>query len=345
MKKRLLLALLALVSVQFSYAQFTVLFVDDDGLGYNNAETFAASLEALAVDFTYFDAVTNGYGPTAGEMAMYDLVIWHTASDADGMYFWNAVDADNPEIAAYLDGGGDLWVVGTDILYDRYGEAPVSFVEGDFVYDYLGLESYDFQTYSDDGLIGLAAALPDMDQPIADLPSLTWYFSTLWFVDGVTPKEGVEPIYRMGYEDYEFADSICGVWYDSGNFRVLSFFFDLSLAVDQNLITSTTEAVLAFFQEPSSIANLPIQGEFRVFPNPSKGDVVAQFELEQTVQCTATVLDAQGRQIATLCTDQTLPAGEQQLEWQADASVANGLYWLKIELDGAVRTERITLLR
>jgi hypothetical protein len=34
-------------------------------------------------------------------------------------------------------------IIGKDFLYDRYGTAPDTFAVGDFVYDKLGISSYD----------------------------------------------------------------------------------------------------------------------------------------------------------------------------------------------------------
>ena len=342
--KRSLLVLVAAFSLQLSYGQLSVLFVDDDTGNYSNAETFAASLDALSVDYTYYDANLNGFGPNAAQMAMYDLVIWHTASDQSGLYLWSAVDEDNEEIKEYLDGGGSLWLVGTDFTLDRYGPPPVAYEEGDFLYDYVGIESFDFETYNDDGYLGLPAAVPDMDQPITGLPTLTWTFETLWFVDAVTPREGVKPIMLMGFEDYENADSICGVWHNNGNFRVLTFFFDMALTETEEQRNNTTEAVLNFFATAVNTTSLPIRNEINIFPNPSQGRVRVAFDLIESTRCTATVFDAQGRQVDVICTDQMLQSGAHQMDWNGER-YSNGMYWLRLEMDDAVRMEKIVLAR
>ena len=41
-------------------------------------------------------------------------------------------------------------------MYDRYGSAPDTFSTGDFVYEYLGIERYDMQSWSDDNNTGVA---------------------------------------------------------------------------------------------------------------------------------------------------------------------------------------------
>ncbi|RMG72625.1 MAG: hypothetical protein D6722_05140 [Bacteroidetes bacterium] len=56
-------------------------------------------------------------------MEAYDLVIWQTGADGNDLWLWNGRDEDNGNLKAYLNGGGRLWLIGTDLLYDRYDGA------------------------------------------------------------------------------------------------------------------------------------------------------------------------------------------------------------------------------
>mgnify|MGYP002630643854 CR=1 FL=1 len=142
-----------------------ILFVDDDNK-WNNEAIMTDVLDNLSANYTNFDCGDIGGIPTnlpsAADLAGRDLVIWYTGDDGalDNLAFWNVQDADNAVIKSYLDNGGSLWVVGRDWMYDRYGAADGgsedSYSTGDFCYDYLGIQSYDSQSYTDaDGITGV----------------------------------------------------------------------------------------------------------------------------------------------------------------------------------------------
>ncbi len=142
-----------------------ILFVDDDNK-WNNEAIMTDVLDNLSSNYTNFDCGDIGgiptNLPTAADLVGRDLVIWYTGDDGalDNLAFWNVQDTDNAEIKSYLDNGGALWIVGRDWMYDRYGAADGgsedSYTSGDFCYDYLGIQSYDSQSYTDaDGITGV----------------------------------------------------------------------------------------------------------------------------------------------------------------------------------------------
>ncbi|MCC6460892.1 MAG: hypothetical protein IT260_10510, partial [Saprospiraceae bacterium] len=129
---------------------FRILFVDDSPDGFGNAEYLASALDSLSYDYVYLDVAGTGNLPDSTTYADFDMVIWHTSTNGVGNYLWNGDDTDNAALAAYLDGGGYFWLIGNDFLYDRYGATPYNFEETDFAYQYLGIASYDLQSYGDD---------------------------------------------------------------------------------------------------------------------------------------------------------------------------------------------------
>jgi len=94
------------VNVTLGGAQ--VLIVDDDaGAAY---QTYYESA-VLAAGRSFLTVTTP---PTAAEMAMFESVVWLTGND----YTTTLTAADQAELAAYLDGGGRLFVSGQDIGYN-----------------------------------------------------------------------------------------------------------------------------------------------------------------------------------------------------------------------------------
>ncbi|MBN1261397.1 MAG: hypothetical protein JXB35_12035 [Anaerolineae bacterium] len=89
----------------------TLLVDDDDGLAYQTY--FAEALDALGESYDVRETATAG-SPTAAELAGYGRVIWLTGDDAAT----TLTAGEQAALAAYLDGGGRLFVTGQDIGYD-----------------------------------------------------------------------------------------------------------------------------------------------------------------------------------------------------------------------------------
>lgn len=341
--------MLAILPVLRAQSQISILFVDDSDDAFGNAPYFASSLDSLGYAYTYYNAVDSAEAPLDTYLANFDLVIWHTSTDDGGLWFWNGLDETNTRLKTYLKQGGNLWLVGNDFLYDRYGVPPASFQTGDFVYDYLGLSSYAVQSYGSDGNVGLPKAVPDTAQPITGLGELTWQFATLWWADGVTLRDSAVAIYRMGGPTYTLANSITAAWYDNDTSKVLSFFFDLSLAGDFRQIRSTTSAVVSFFvsqlDSTSAISDPVFAGsDLRIYPNPVQDRLRYQFELSEGLSCSAEITDLQGRSLVQLFRDQPLPAGLHSFESDGFSRLTAGTYLLRISSEGQCMSKPVLVL-
>lgn len=312
------------------YAQegLSILFVND-GFSQENTETFTDALEAAGYSFDFFDAADLEESPSAEVMENYDLVIWHTSNDGVGLWLWNGDDTDNEDLMEYLSSGGSLWLVGLDFLFDRYGVPPADFEAGSFVYDYLGLDSYEVQTYGDDGEVGVPFIFPDAQSPIIGLSSLTWIFPTLWWVDGVTLTEAAWPVYRMGDEDYVFFEEVCGAWFDDGNHRVLSYFFDVSLIETEELRIENIQTVLEHFQALNlNTASVETTDNQLVYPNPASSVFYLEWTSDDPVQ-SIELLDMSGRMIQRFGEGIRMES-DRRVMWQLSDKITNGIYLLKI---------------
>lgn len=87
-----------------------VLIVDDDG---GDAYQMYYEAAVQAAGRSYLTVTTP---PTAAEMAMFESVVWFTGDD----YTTTLTTTDQAEIAAFLDGGGRLFISGQDIGFDIY---------------------------------------------------------------------------------------------------------------------------------------------------------------------------------------------------------------------------------
>ena len=116
------------LDVELSGAQ--VLIVDDDaGAAYQTY--FENAVLAAGRSF-----LTVSTPPTAAEMALFETVIWFTGND----YTTTLTATDQAELAAYLDGGGKLFITGQDIGYDIRTEAfYADYLHAAYVQDDVGL--------------------------------------------------------------------------------------------------------------------------------------------------------------------------------------------------------------
>jgi subtilisin family serine protease len=114
-----------------------ILVVDDDGNNPDVLPYFSDALGDLGYDFDVFDVGGGGGdGPDLAGLQGYNMVVWFSGDKYGGSAGPNGTDEGH--LAAYLDGGGKLFLSSQDYLYD-FG--LTSFGSG-----YLGIGSYDNDT-------------------------------------------------------------------------------------------------------------------------------------------------------------------------------------------------------
>jgi hypothetical protein len=123
----------------------SILVVDHDA---SNAVDFTddwgyiqPALDANNLDYTYYEADAATFeGPDLATMQEYEAIIWFTG---EGWHLFQTMTMnDELNLAAYLDGGGKLFISSQDYVWDVYSQDPdFTFSAGQFPYDYLGLTS------------------------------------------------------------------------------------------------------------------------------------------------------------------------------------------------------------
>lgn len=85
------------------------------------------------------------------------------------------------------------------------------------------------------------------------------------------------------------------------------------------------------------------------FPNPFNPATVITFSLPHRTRVRLCVYDVAGRRIRTLLDGQVLEAGSEQLVWQgrddAGKVVGAGVFFIRLEIDDAGETRRLTLIK
>jgi len=326
-------------------AQPSILLVDDSKDNFSNTAFLALALDSAGYEYTVFDAAGSSGSPTSEVLSQYDLVIWHTSTDGVALQLWDADDLDNGHLMSYLLNGGNLWLIGNDFLFDRYGAAPDTFQLGDFPYDYLGIDRYVAQSYGDDGGVGVPGVAPAPGQPADGLVALDWDFATLWSADAVSPLQAAAPVYLMTGGAYPLAGMPAAVWYNQGDFRVMSFFFDLVLVSDFQLAKETVASVVGLFENliSGTAAQLTPGIELKIAPNPFAESVTLSLSLEQKAPVSIQVVDLMGRKIAQPLVRTELAAGFHNFQWIPEPGLPNGVYLARLEIDGKSTVEYLVL--
>ena len=221
------LVLLGLVSK--SWAQ-NILFVNDNNNILYNTDTIRTDMNnTIYSSYHYWSVPDSAFTvPDSAYMATFDLVIWYCSTDGVGLSFWNGSTSANPVIVSYASSGKPIWIIGQDILYQLYTEGSV-FASTDFASKFMGLTSYDVQSYIDDTSSGLPEA-DRMSTASSLFPNtLKWVFPTLWYADGCTPNAGTKEIYEMGPSSYALYGRVCMFHKHQDGYSVMSTFFDPAL--------------------------------------------------------------------------------------------------------------------
>lgn len=239
MNRSVLLSCSVAIAVSTS-AQDILLVNDNDYITYNT-DTIISDLTAAGLSFDVWSIPDSGGAyPTNAFMDAYDHVIWYASTEGVGLGYWDS--GAQAELIDRVFTGKPLWVIGQDLLYAQYGGAPVTFTNGDFAYDFMGLLSYDVQSYADDGALGCSAVYADAGVQGAFADSLAWIFPTNWYMDGVSMAPMSTPIYAMGPGSYALDGAVSMFHYAPSGYSVMNTFFDPALI-------STFEARVAFLAQ------------------------------------------------------------------------------------------------
>jgi hypothetical protein len=89
-------------------------------------------------------------------------------------------------------------------------------------------------------------------------------------------------------------------------------------------------------------------GDLRLHPNPTRGPAELDFSLDRPGRVEVSVYDVRGRAISTIL-DLELPVGRHTAVWSgrdsADRPLPSGVYFVRLQGPGEVRTESVTLAR
>ncbi|XMO86041.1 T9SS type A sorting domain-containing protein [Algibacter sp. AS12] len=272
--KTKLLSLITIFIVLLGYSQNDILLVTDNDVDtVDNLTIYDSLLRTTYTNITLHNSNVTG-SPTATDLIGIDLVIWFCGDDGFELNFWADGIGGNAVLKTYLDNGGKLWLIGSDVIYEYYGSAPDNFVAGEFMFDYAWLSSYNMQSYADDGGTGVPQANKTTSSGTSYPTPLTWIFSTLWYADGVSTKPETESIYEFGPETYPNAGETTMTFYENNTFSVMTTLFNSTsintFGTTSNDLDAFNQAALdQIFDSSLSVNDEDLKNiNYNIYPNP-----------------------------------------------------------------------------
>ncbi len=332
--RRTMALLLLLAFSTSAYSQKILLVNDNDDIVYNT-DTFKTDLSnTIYSGYHYWSIPDSAYiAPTAAFMDTFDLVIWYCSTDGVGLQIWNGTGtAGNPDVVTYAQTGKPLWIIGLDILYEKYAEGS-TFTTGEFPKDIMGLTSYDVQSYVDDGSTGC----PQVDRistASALFPdSLKWEYATLWYVDGCTPDTGTLSLYQMGPVSYALNGRKCMFHNKQADISVMSTFFDPALMNSFNNKTHFLQNGITYLLGGvAGVKNIAPANAARLYPNPATSVFTLEINAEKSGEAAIELFNVLGRKIRQQRA--VLSAGENLVETNI-SELSAGVYLVKaMDADG-----------
>jgi len=201
-----------------------------------------------------------------------------------------------------------------------------------------GTASYLFGRVSDmDGGAISGATVYAMNEAGEVLSSVRTHPDGMYEIAGIAPGVGVRLMATYPGYVSRFHDGATS----------LDAAADLSLAagryeINFALIAGTSVGTEPDPELPSGVA---LRGNY---PNPFNPETQIAFTLAEPMAVSVTIFDALGRRVTELYSG-ALPAGEQQLRWDATGaageSMPSGLYFYRVSAEGVSKTGKMTLLR
>ena len=173
-----------------------ILLLDDDNSpnnGGSRTETdqyYVNALDNLTNPIAYDVIRVNSSADAPGidTLSEYQLIIWACGTDyQSGDTDVTFTNNDKTNVGEYLEGGGAMWVIGMDILYD-FDTTDGERSSGDFEYDYLGV------SYADNDRATPTVVYGVDEDPISDGIEYDADAISSDFADDINPRSGFEKV-------------------------------------------------------------------------------------------------------------------------------------------------------
>ncbi len=312
-------------------------------------------------DIWYADSSDYGLPDSLVINAGYTMIVW---GDYGGRSFAKSTEW----VGLYLDGGGNLFLCGQDVLSSTYGYGPAYTSPGEFVYDYLK-----FTWVWDDaiwdtlpryiyGAAGDTIAGPFETDMIFYDPMNTWSGQDIWM--GTCSLDVADPPVEIFFDE---SDIPVGWRYiapaKQGKYRYVFLFYQYGAIADET--TPDTAREVNYAQQYTLMENSlnwfatgvqetpPISTPF-VFalyqnrPNPVFSNATICYSISNESKVNLKLYNAAGQVVKTLVNSIEKP-GMKKVIWDGKdnrgSKVASGVYFYRLETGDKTATRKLILLR
>ncbi len=315
--------------------------------------------------FQLYEYSWPAQAPSFEDIGPYSTIVW-VDDDISTHYLYAQENVDL--ISSYLDLGGNfMWCSWTGL--EKLESMPCTCSQGDFAYDYLHIQSADWN--EDNDFVGAKAFLP-LDYPDINLDSSrsdpSWG-GKLWGVMKLEPRGDAEPVYLYDsfIDDTTFEDKVCGLKYLGTTYKVIFLSFPL-FYLEKNDAKGLIEKAMSDLGEPATDIEEKKDIATRVktfvlsqnYPNPFNATTLIPFTISpppvnssqlivhSPIPTTLTIYNILGQRIKTLVNEEKLP-GNYTVTWDGrddkGKDVASGIYFYQLKSGDFQESRKMLLLK
>jgi len=295
--------------------------------------------QALGAAHYSFDTVANEQVASGAiDLAAYDAVVWMLGDESTADETFSATE--QQVVRAYLDGGGKLFVSGSEIGWDlgsRGSAADKAFLNDYLKVNYAGDDS---ESYTVGGLEGTL------------FEGLAFGYGTSPYTedwpDYFTPTAGGIAILRYGNgrtAGVAYAGTF-GAGTTPGKVAVLGLPFE-TISGSSTRADVMQRIMAQLFGQPTPVETVDVVPErfalSAAYPTPFRDVLHLELSIPQIRHVRVVVYDVLGRSVARI-SEGMLSAGHHKLTWQPEG-LARGTYFIRLEGNGVTDTRTVTYLR
>jgi len=284
---------------------YNMLLVNDNANGIDRYLVIDTTLSNLGYTYDIYNTVETGKAPDFITLSKYQLIIWYTGNDGASLNLWDVSDTNdykfNESLKQYVDNGGNVWLQGLDFMYDIVA-APKDFTSGQFIYDYMGIQTYIGQSHKDDDGINLLQLDAVPGNGISTFTPINWvYAEGLWYADAFDITPNATAMYNMGPAGYPFYGKACGLVNkpaDAG--YVMTWAFETARIDTREHTEAIFDEVLTWFKNNTAVNEIkaPEGNVVNVYPNPSSNEVNIVYSLDKTANVSLQLFDVTGKMVS-----------------------------------------------
>jgi len=325
---------------------YNILLVNDNANGVDRYLVLDTTLNDLGYTYEIYNTVVTGRAPDLITLSKYQLVIWYTGNDGANLNLWDVSDTNNykfnESLIQYIDNGGDVWLQGLDFMYDVV-TAPISFTAGQFIYDYMGIETYIGQSHKDDDGINLLQLDAVSGNGISTFTPIHWVYSDgLWYADAFDITPNATAMYNMGPNGYPFYGKACGLVNKSSAGYVMSWAFETARIDTRENTETIFDEVLTWFKNNTGVnENSAAENRIKVYPNPATNLVNINYTLDKTSDVQIQLFDITGKMISNLNLGTQANGNHSVQLSKSNLNISTGVYFYTLKINNTPSSGKV----